>query len=289
MDIGIKLDIGFSTHESVRSLFGGKDPLPVLRERGIRAVETAISPETEFAALSAYTRVCNEAGFHVSLHPYTERTPYNPVHFGPDDERCRRFHATVFLAAEDAGRRQGHEVVVNIHAAAGGKDEDRGLLLARSVRFFAWAKQWCLENAPLAKPVVELQFRAHPHETIQRIGDEYGEIAEIARRAEVGVCWDFGHAYMNARRFETPLDPPDDLLPAITHIHCHDVNEIDHYPLVCDRVPWERMLGLARQNGFDQTVILEVPPERFLVAGGFETLVRSIERIKAVTAEKLGA
>lgn len=289
MDIGIKLDIGFSANELVRRLFEGRDPLQVLWEQGFRAVETAIDPNTNFAALSAYTEQCNEAGFHVSLHPYSERTPYNPVHFGVNDVPCRRFHAQVFLAAEDAARRENREVVVNVHGAAGAVDDDRTSLLMRSIRFFRWAREWCLENAPMAKPVVELQFRPYPYETIQRIGDEYDEIAEIARGSEVGICWDFGHAYMNARRFDAPLEPAEDLLKTVRHIHCHDVNGNDHFPLVSDRVPWERMLSLAIRSGFDGTVVLEVPPENFLTAGGVDTLIRSVEKIKTAAEKNVDA
>jgi sugar phosphate isomerase/epimerase len=157
------------------------------------------------------------------------------------------------------------------------------------VRFFSWAKEWCLENAPGAKPVIELQFSPWPQETIQRIGDLYEEIAEIADRANVGVCWDVGHAYMNAARFNLPLYPPEALWSRIVHIHCHDVDEIDHHPLVFDRVPWDGMLGRALERGFDGTVILEVPPQNYLAAGGLSALTRSIDKIKAVSEARLGA
>jgi sugar phosphate isomerase/epimerase len=256
---------------------------------GLRAVETAVGPDTDFAALTAYAERCTKTGFRVSLHPYTERTPCNPAHFSGKEELCRRFHTKVFLAAEEAARRQGGDVTVTIHAAAGEKGEKRRALVDESIRFFAWAKEWCLENAPGVKIAVELQFRPYPHETIQRIGDEYAELAEIAERAGVGVCWDFGHAFMNADRFGLPLDPPEDVLKQIVHIHCHDVNDIDHWPLVFDRVPYARMLALALDHGFDGTVVLEVPPENFLKAGGFDSLVRSVDKIKTVCAARLGA
>jgi sugar phosphate isomerase/epimerase len=94
---------------------------------------------------------------------------------------------------------------------------------------------------------------------------------------------------MNAERFGLRLDPPDELWPRIVHIHCHDVNEIDHHPLVFDRVPWESMLARALDRGFDGTVVLEVPPENFLAAGGLSALVQSVDKIKAVSAARLGA
>jgi sugar phosphate isomerase/epimerase len=289
MDIGIKLDIGFSENQSHRRLFGGGDPLQTLWNLGFRAVETAVEPHIDFEALAGYTRQCCEAGFRVSLHPYSERMPCNPANFGGDQQLCRRFHTKVFLAAEEAARLQGREVTVNIHGAAGDKTEDRRALVDKTVRFFVWARQWCFENAPGAKPIVELQFRPYPDETIQRIGDEYEELLEIATRAGVGVCWDLGHAYMNATRFGTSLDPPKKLLRRIVHIHCHDVKDIDHYPLEFDRVPWKRMLTLAVDGGFDGAVILEVPPDNFLSTGGLHALSRSVEKIKTIAAARQDA
>jgi sugar phosphate isomerase/epimerase len=289
MDIGIKLDIGFSKDESARRLYGGDRPLDILHTLGFRAVETAVGPDTKFDALTAYTEMCSAAGLRVSIHPYTERTPCNPAYFSRNEELCRRFHTRVFLAAEEAARCQGCGVKVIVHGAACEKGQDRRALTDESIRFFSWAREWCMENAPEVKPVVELQFRPWPHETIQRIGDVYGEVAEIADRADVGICWDFGHAYMNADRCGLPLDPPEALWPRIVHIHCHDVNEIDHHPLVFNRVPWERMLTRALDRGFEGTVILEVPPQNFLAAGGLSSLTESIDKIKAISAARLGA
>ena len=287
MDIGIKLDIGFSGDESCRRLFGTQNALSLLWNLGFRAVETAIDTKTDFQAVAEYIRLCTGAGFHVSLHPYTERAPGNPAYFSRDGGRCRQFHAKVFSAAEEAAERQGGNVTVNVHGATAPKEEDRDVLLIETIRFFRWAREWCVENAPHVTTVVELQFRPNPDETIQRIGDGYGELLEIVKRAEVDACWDFGHAYMNAKRFDLPLEPPTELLPRIAHIHCHDVNDSDHNPLVFGRVPWDRLLTSAVECGFDRAVILEVPPENFLRAGGLETLTQSVNKIAAFAGEKL--
>lgn len=286
MDIGIKLDIGFSGNESCRRLFGAQNPLLLLWNLGFRAVETAIDTNTDFDALAGYIRLCTGAGFRVSLHPYTERAPCNPARFSRDGGRCRQFHARVFSAAEEAAEHQGRPVTVNIHGAAAPKEDDRDILLIESIRFFTWAREWCFENAPHVKVITELQFRPHPDETIQRIGDGYGELLDIVKRADVDACWDLGHAYMNAERFELPIEPPAELLPRIAHIHCHDVNEIDHHPLIYGRVPWDRLLASVLERGFDKAVILEVPPENFLRAGGLESLTQSIDKLAAVAREE---
>ena len=282
MTIGVKLDIGFKNSESYRKLFGGRNVLALVSELGVRAVETAVDLGTDFSALARHIHLCAKAGFRVSLHPYTEGTVCNPAHFSKPDPHCRQFHTRVFMAAEEAAVRQGRRAVVNIHGAAATNGASRRALVDESIRFFNWSREWCAENAPQVTVVAELQFRPHAGEAIQRIGDNYEELIEITRRAGVDACLDLGHAYMNASRFGVPLEPPTELLKRIVHVHCHDADEIDHRPLVHDRVPCERLLLAAIEHGFDGTVVLEVPPEVYVESGGFDTLVQSIEKLKAI-------
>ena len=284
MTIGVKLDIGFNHNDSYRSLFGTRDVLGLLTGLGVRAVETAVDLETDLAALAEHINICSKAGLRVSLHPYTEGTLCNPAYFSKHDRHCRQFHTRVFMAAEDAAVRQHRPAIVNIHGAAAEAGESRRALVDESIRFFKWGREWCAENAPHVTLVAELQFRPFPGESIQRIGDNYEELLEIATGADVGVCLDLGHAYMNALRFHVPLDPPVEILRRVAHVHCHDAGEIDHRPLVHDRVPCERVLAAAADCGFDGTVVLEVPAASFLEAGGIETLVQSIEKLKTFSA-----
>ncbi|MHC4413651.1 MAG: sugar phosphate isomerase/epimerase family protein [Planctomycetota bacterium] len=129
------------------------------------------------------------------------------------------------------------------------------------------------------RPVAELQIRPNPDEGIQRIGDRYEELLEVVTGSDCGACWDFGHAVMNARRFETPLDPPKALLRRFVHVHCHDVDGDDHRPLIHGNVPWPRFLDMLAAHGFDGAVILEVPPANFLADGGLDALKRSLEAL----------
>jgi sugar phosphate isomerase/epimerase len=284
MTIGVKLDIGFHRSESCRKLFGNRNVLDRISALGARAVETAVDVGTDFSALAAHIRMCTKAGIRVSLHPYTEGTPCNPAHFSKLDPYCRQFHTRVFMAAEEAAVRQGRKAVVNVHGAAGVNGSDRRTLVDESIRFFTWSREWCAENAPQVTVVAELQFRPHANEPIQRIGDNYEELIELVERTRVDACLDLGHAYMNASRFGVPLEPPAELLKRVVHVHCHDADEIDHRPLVHDRVPCERVLRSAIEHGFDGTVVLEVPPEIYVESGGFDTFVQSIEKLKAISA-----
>jgi sugar phosphate isomerase/epimerase len=283
MRIGIKLDLGFSQSEIYRLLYGGRLVLSRLRELGLEAVETPIGPETDGQALMAQAAACHEAGLRVSLHPYTEGTAYNPACLSDEqDNPCRELHEHFFELAAEVARLQESPTVVNIHSAAASLKRSRSGLVDQSVRFFEWARAMCRGHVPEVRPVAELQIRPNQDEPIQRIGDVYDELLEVVERSDCGACWDFGHAVMNARRFDVPLDPPQILLARFVHVHCHDVDRDDHQPLVFGNVPWRRFLNALGGARFDGTVILEVPPQNFLAAGGLVALERSMEALRSV-------
>jgi sugar phosphate isomerase/epimerase len=242
MLIGLKLDVGFSQDETCRRLCGDRDILAFLGELGFDAVETPVGPETQ----------THELREHIA--------------------RC---------VAAEAARLQQYPTIVNIHGAAGTDKDPRQFLVEQSALFFAWAGQWCRQNAPEVDVTIELQISPNADEPRQRVGDTYRELLEIEERTGVAVCWDFGHAYWNTRRYGWPLYPPEALLPHIKHVHCHDVSGgEDHQPLVYGAVPWRDFLRLLRDHGFDGRVILEVPPTEFLKAGGLPSLIDSAQALR---------
>ena len=282
MLIGLKLDIGFSQDKICRQLYGERDILAFLRELGFDTVETPVGPETRTDELREHIARCVGAGLKVSLHPYSEGTPFNALDFAPnEDNPCRQLHERFLSLAAEAARLQQYPTIVNIHGAAGADTDARQHLLDQSIAFFTWAGQWCRQNAPEVGVTVELQISPNADEPRQRIGDTYDELLEVARRSGVGVCWDFGHAYWNTRRYGWPLYPPDPLLPHIRHVHCHDVHAgEDHQPLVYGAVPWRDFLKLLHDHGFDGRVILEVPPTEFPKASGLPSLIDSVTALK---------
>jgi len=282
MLIGLKLDIGFAHDELYRRLYGNRDVLPFLKELGFGAVETPVGPQTDPDRLSEHIVRCVEANLKISLHPYSEATVFNPLHFSVDaDNPCRRLHERFFTAADEAARIQGCRTVVNVHGAAGSADGPRERLASQSIAFFTWAGQWCRDNAPRVNVTVELQMSPSPGEPAQRIGDTYAELLDVATQSDVRVCWDFGHAFWNTRLYGWPITPPEALLKRIIHVHCHDASIEDHQPLVHGNVPWRDFIRLLRSHGFDGRVILEVPPDQFLRAGGLPSLIDSARALSA--------
>ncbi|MBP8912071.1 MAG: sugar phosphate isomerase/epimerase [Phycisphaerae bacterium] len=283
MLIGLKLDIGFAHEEIYRRLYGSRDILPFLRELGFGAVETPVGPGTDLDRLREHIACCAGADLKVSLHPYSEATIFNVAYFSPEaDNPCRQMHERFLAIAGEAARMQKCPTVVNLHGAAGGSDEAREQLLSRSIAFFTWAGRWCKDHAPEVVVTVELQMSPDPGEPRQRIGDTYAELLDVATQSGVGVCWDFGHAFWNTRRFGWPIKPPRALLKRIVHVHCHDASTEDHHPLVHGAVPWRDFIGLLLKQGFDGRVILEVPPDQFLRAGGVDSLIDSAKALNSV-------
>jgi sugar phosphate isomerase/epimerase len=286
MLIGLKFDIGFSQDEAYRGLFGEREILPLLREVGMEVVETPVGPETETAVLQDHIARCVDAGLKLTLHPYSEGSVFNPLFFSAEEDNpCRALHERFFLLAAEAARRQEYPTVVNIHAAAGTLADPRQYLLDQSIWFFTWAHDWCGDNVPNVAVAVELQISPDADEPRQRIGDTYEELLEISIATDAMACWDFGHAYSNARRYGRPLYPPQALIPRIGHVHCHDVCGEDHQPLVYNTVPWKGFLRLLILNDFDARIILEVPPPEFLRAGGIDALTASLEALRAWTEQ----
>jgi len=286
MQIGLKLDIGFSRDDVYRQLYGSREILPFLRELGVEVVETPVGPETETPMLEEHITRCVDAGLKLTLHPYSEGTLFNPALFSREEtNHCRMLHEHFFLLAAEAGRRQQCPTLVNIHAAAGSSADPRQRLLDRSVAFFLWAHDWCRQNVPDVSVAVELQMSPDVGEPRQRIGDRYEELLEVSIASEALACWDFGHAYWNAKRHGWPLYPPQALIPRIRHVHCHDVHGDDHQPLLYNAVPWKDFLRLLIDSGFDDRIILEVPPSEFLRAGGIDTLTASLQALRAWTRQ----
>ena len=282
MLIGLRLEVGFAQDHAYRRLYGEREILPFLRELGFDAVETPVGPETDPDALTEHVARCVNAGLKVSLHPYSEGSLFNPLLFSRDaDNACRKLHERFFSLASDAAERQEFPTVVNIHGAAGTSSDTRRHLVDQTIAFFTWAGEWCRQNAPEVGVTVELQISPNPDEAGRRIGDRYEELLNVATRSNVGACWDFGHAYWNAYRYGWPLLPPEALLPHICHVHCHDVHGgEDHQPLVYGEVAWREFIRLLADHGFDGRIILEVPPDQFLRAGGLPSLVDSITALK---------
>lgn len=278
MRVGLKLDVDFDRSEVYRRLFGGRDVLSCLGELGVEAVEIPLGPSSDLGEVGDKARRCREVGLHVSFHPYSEGHGANPAHFDGPGSPPAVVHQRFLALAAGLAREQG-ETIVNIHPAAAANRVSRRELVERSVQFFSWARSWCADHAPDVRPVAELQVGPGGGERLIRVGDSPGELAHIVEGSGVAACWDVGHAVWNHRRFGTPQDPPKDLWKRIGHVHCHDVDKVDHRVLCPGDAHWQRFLQMLSGTGFAGTVVVEVAPQTFLDAGGLRAVEESIAAV----------
>jgi sugar phosphate isomerase/epimerase len=280
MRIGLKLDADFDRNEPYQRLYRTADVPSRLRELGIEAVEIPLGADTDLDHVLGQARWCLQAGLHVSFHPYSEGHAANPAEFAGPSSVPASVHAR-FLALAAAVAAEQSDAVVNIHpAAVRDGTRSRHELVEASVAFFDWARTWCEEHAPDVHPVAELQVGPFRDEPIIRIADDPMELADVVTRSGVGACWDVGHAVWNHRRFGTDEQPADALLERVTHVHCHDVDEVDHRPPRRGDAPWRRFLQRLAATGYVGTVIIEVTPRTFLGAGGFPAVEEAITAVR---------
>jgi sugar phosphate isomerase/epimerase len=283
MRIGVKLDLDYEKSNAIREVFGSKPVLKNLKGLGIEAIETAVGPSTDLIAFEKHLQKCIESGFICSIHPYTERKNQNPVFFMDTKEnQCVDFHEKILKIASATASLQKEKLVINIHSAAATSDVPRHVQLENSILFFAWVKKWCDQNSPEVLPVTELQIAPNPDEPIFRVGDTFDELEIISRESHCGICWDFGHSFLNLLRYRSCDTPSFNLLKMVKHIHCHDVKKDDHHPLLYDNVPWKNYLTNAIEGGFDGTVIIEVPFERYVSEEGIVGLEKSVGKVRTV-------
>lgn len=283
MRIGVKLDLDYEKSKAIREIFGSKPVLKILKCMGIEAIESSAGTSTDLIALEEHLQKCIEAGFICSIHPYTERKSQNPVYFlNNKSNECIDFHEKIFSIASRVVSLQRENLVINIHSAAATCDIPRHVQLENSILFFTWVKKWCDKNCSKVIPVTELQIAPNPVEPIFRIGDTFDELEIISRESQCGICWDFGHSFLNLLRYRSCDKPSFNLLKRLKHIHCHDVKKDDHHPLLYDNVPWKNYLTNAIEAGFNGTVIIEVPFERYVNEEGIAGLEKSVEKVMAV-------
>jgi len=122
----------------------------------------------------------------------------------------------------------------------------------------------------------------------------YAGVLEMQRgagRANVGICWDFGHTWSNVERHGLAPDAPAEFAAAVIHTHIHDLGSTGktHWPLTEGRLPLERSVHALQGAGYMGVWNLELSPERFADEGNVrKKVLGSVERLgEAVRAKPL--
>lgn len=99
-------------------------------------------------------------------------------------------------------------------------------------------------------PGTPYRFAARPEELVA-LCDSYN-------RPNVGICWDFGHGnLMVSDRHEEALRMLGKRLK-VTHIHDNLTIKDDHFMPFMGNIPWEKLMPVLKEIGFDGTLNLEI-------------------------------
>lgn len=287
MHIGMKLDSTYLSDPNYRRIFcRDGSPLEQLKKCGLEFVEFPIQSDFKESFFENLVDGCRRNGLGVTLHPYLNGI-FNSAAFEEDPEnpclvlvsRCLRF-------AHKVAKEQGHPLPVVFHGASNARlsglpwaKESREFYFEKSRRFFVWMMEYVEREKLLVAPMAELQLAPRADQPFIRIGDNYPELLDMIRGIPISICWDMGHAMMNHLRAGRPIDPPQEFVDKVRHVHLHDIlNAKDHQPLIYGGTPYQRYLGMIKAAGFDGYINLEMSSEGLLKAGPFEdVMTQSVE------------
>ena len=268
--------VGFNIHPRWafgKTLVGFLEPL---RAAGLSALEFELWPnDPDWPRFLPLMEECQRLGFILCFHaPF--RQPYTATGFaGQGRMKVEAAYAPML----DIAARFGPATVVVHGAHSDTRPHEQ--LYADTVAFLEWA----LARYPSLTFALE---NLTPRPRRVKIGAERAEVLRIVEEisgARLGICWDMGHDVLAGR-----LNTPDAAwLRRVCHVHVHDVDEqdIDHYPFIYGRTPYQTWLPALAKTGFDGVVTLEIKGTQLVGLGSErvqQMLVGSVSTIARLTA-----
>lgn len=249
-----EIKTGFSMHP----YWLGDDDLPEfidpLRQVGLSALEFELDPHLPaWEGFQPLMEAAVRAGLDLSFHAPFRKTYTLQGFAGSGRTAIEKDYRPMLAIADQWGQRMGSLRTVVLHAAVSRSPVERETLKEDTLAFIEWA----LKAFPDIRLALENNSPPKPGEV--KVGDTLagvlGVIGEI-NDPRLQACWDFGHDFLS-RGIEPP---PPEWLASVVHAHVHDVNieGVDHYPLMFQRVPWQAWLPLLKNAGKARMVVLEL-------------------------------
>ena len=239
--------VGFNMHP--RWAFG--DALAAflgpLREAGLQALEFGLEAhDADWPRFLPLMEDCGQLGFTICFHaPY--RMPYTIAGFAGHE---RTAIEAAYAPMLDIAARFGLATVV-VHGARS-TTRLHEEVYADTIAFLEWA----LEQYPTLTFALE-NLNPDPGQT--KVGTHRVEVLRIVEEIDapnLGICWDMGHDVQAGRLYL----PDEAWLHYVRHVHVHDIDEqdVDHYPLIHGRVPYQDWLPALAATGFEGIATLEI-------------------------------
>ena len=259
-----------------------RDPLQYLADTGVNYVEYAVGSlenQEEADTVLRAASACARLGMSVAIHPYLG-SEHNPAHYS-DNSPCHDAMRRTLQLAAHASNLTGIQTVVVFHPAAYPFEEAevdprelRQRLLERSQAFAAELERLAKETGTGVMPVLEHQVPPNPEERLIRVADTYEGLLHVVRGTNIPLCWDTGHYLLSVRRHGQSLQPPQEFVDRVMHVHLHAVIEgCDHHPVVTDSEVLAGYLRSLWRRGFRNGITLEYSIQGLKKAGGLRKAV----------------
>ncbi|GAP13987.1 sugar phosphate isomerase/epimerase [Longilinea arvoryzae] len=248
-------DIGISFNMNPRWV--GEEGLDAflnpLRQVGLDTLEFELDRFLpEWPQMEPLIGECADAGMKLCFHaPY--RSP-NRIE-GFSNERRAEVQAMfrpALAIAQGWAEKLGTPINMVVHGARSTAAQ-RETLREDTLQFLKWA----LHDFPGIYFAFENNHPAKPGEI--KIGETRADVLDVVNNVHhpnLGICWDFGHDFLSAGGKAVSAD----WLAQVIHVHVHDVDRqnVDHYPLVFNNVPYSTWLPLLRSADRLRVATLEL-------------------------------
>ncbi|HLV31498.1 MAG TPA: TIM barrel protein [Chitinispirillaceae bacterium] len=257
----------------------------MLREQGISFVEFPINEDTEAEIVYETAKTFSNEGVSVSLHPYLHKE-LAPEIF--DQNRYDDLERLLTIVHQ-TGEITGAPVPCVFHGGLANMKphmvpEQKALLCAKT--FFAAIDSLTALKYSNVIPFCETQTPwSASSKGALRLGDTYKGCLELIEGTSIGICWDFGHTFRASYLKKHDLYPDEHFLARVKHVHAHDTillgdQHEDHFPLGSGIVPWKEYCAELARHEYNDTVLLEVPVDRFSNLEDFlHSVCRSVEML----------
>lgn len=202
------------------------------------------------AVVAAYRSAGFRLAFHASLHSRFDVGRWSTE---PDDLKAA--YGELIRRVGTVANEQGAETALVVHGASMPTERESRDLTAG---FLSWAGETAEKVGGVA---IALEVRRAKAGRIDANRQTIVEVIESVGHDSVGICWDLGHDWENrAQHPAWTTIPPDWFLRHVKHVHVHDAgpNDVVHYPLVLDSVPFRSQLPTLALRGYDGVVTMEV-------------------------------
>lgn len=220
---------------------------------GISSVEIKLTEDTEMSLLGHVVDKLIDKGFQLTFHAPGR------IHY---PEGLPKFLNLLIEISRMVNKRFNFTPLWVIHSLHGDNPNREGVY-RNNIDYLKQIVK-AMKTVPAQFALEILRNRSDSNRL--HIGDSYSEILKIINEVgddDVGICWDFGHAFAMFERYLQDKFPPEEFLKKVVHCHVHDCRaQKTHLPLGFGRIPIEEYIQLLKKSGFSGILNLEIVPHK---------------------------